>query len=97
MEDLGEFRELVTSAGVEPVAEVTGSRNQPSPRLFVGEGKLEEIRDMAAACEAASCDQRGWRAQRCQRAPVRACPGAARERALAASALALAASQPGQG
>ena len=48
-EDLGEFRELVSSAGVEPVAEVTGSRKQPSPRLFVGQGKLEEIRDAVAA------------------------------------------------
>ncbi len=51
-EDAGEFRELVTSAGVEPVAQVTGTRNQPSPRLFVGEGKLDEIRDMVAASEA---------------------------------------------
>lgn len=51
-EDLGEFRELVTSAAVEPVATVTGSRKQPSPRLFVGEGKLEEIRDAVAASEA---------------------------------------------
>ncbi len=52
MEDLGEFRELVASAGVETVAEVTGSRNQPSSRFFVGEGKLDEIRDVAAAGEA---------------------------------------------
>ena len=51
-EDLEEFRELVTSAGVEPVSVVTGSRKQPSPRLFVGEGKLEEIRDAVAASEA---------------------------------------------
>ena len=51
-EDPGEFRELVTSAGVEPVASVTGTRKQPSPRLFVGEGKLEEIRDAVAASEA---------------------------------------------
>ncbi|MGF2733506.1 ribosome rescue GTPase HflX [Marinobacter sp. DUT-1] len=51
-EDLEEFRELVTSAGVEPVAVITGSRKQPSPRLFVGEGKLEEIRDAIAASEA---------------------------------------------
>lgn len=51
-EDPGEFRELVLSAGVEPVALVTGRRNQPSSRFFVGEGKLEEIRDMAAAHEA---------------------------------------------
>ena len=51
-EDPGEFRELVTSAGVEPVDTVTGSRKQPSPRFFVGEGKLEEIRDAVAAAEA---------------------------------------------
>jgi len=51
-EDPDEFRELVTSAGVEPVAVVTGSRKQPSPRLFVGEGKLEEIRDAVAANDA---------------------------------------------
>ncbi|MBJ6137222.1 GTPase HflX [Marinobacter litoralis] len=51
-EDPGEFHELVTSAGVEPVDMVTGTRKQPSPRLFVGEGKLEEIRDAIAANEA---------------------------------------------
>lgn len=51
-EDPDEFRELVTSAGVEPVGLVTGSRKQPSPRLFVGEGKLEEIRDAVNANEA---------------------------------------------
>lgn len=51
-EDPGEFRELVTSAGVEAVTTVTGSRKQPSPRFFVGEGKLEEIRDAVAANEA---------------------------------------------
>lgn len=51
-EDLNEFRELVTSAGVEPVDVVTGTRKQPSPRLFVGSGKLEEIRDAVTASEA---------------------------------------------
>lgn len=48
-EDPDEFQELVASAGVESVGLVTGSRKQPSPRLFVGEGKLEEIRDAVAA------------------------------------------------
>lgn len=43
-EDLGEFVDLVMSAGVEAVVTVSGSRNQPSPRLFIGEGKLDEIR-----------------------------------------------------
>jgi GTPase len=51
-EDLGEFRELVWSAGVEPVGVVTGTRKQPSSRLFVGTGKLEEIRDAVTANEA---------------------------------------------
>ncbi|MCH8498045.1 MAG: GTPase HflX [Marinobacter sp.] len=51
-EDPGEFRELVASAGVEAVALVTGSRNHPSPRFFVGEGKVDEIRDAVAANEA---------------------------------------------
>ena len=51
-EDPGEFRELVISAGVEPVDTVTGSRKQPSPRFFVGDGKLEEIRAAVAAAEA---------------------------------------------
>lgn len=48
-EDPEEFRELVASAGVEAVDLVTGSRNQPSTRFFVGTGKLEEIRDAVAA------------------------------------------------
>ncbi|WP_111495694.1 ribosome rescue GTPase HflX [Marinobacter bohaiensis] len=51
-EDLGEFTELVRSAGVETVDTVTGSRNQPSPRLFVGEGKLDEIRAAIHGAEA---------------------------------------------
>jgi len=51
-EDPGEFRELVISASVEPVDTVTGSRKQPNPRFFVGDGKLEEIRAAVAAAEA---------------------------------------------
>jgi GTPase len=43
-----EFEELVASAGGVPVATVTGSRQAPSARSFVGQGKLEEI---AAACQ----------------------------------------------
>ena len=42
-EDAREFTELALSAGANPVALVSGSRNQPSPRFFVGSGKLEEI------------------------------------------------------
>ncbi len=43
-ENIEEFRELVHAAGVETVAVVTGSRNQPSARQFLGSGKLEELR-----------------------------------------------------
>ncbi len=43
-EDPREFEELVLSAGGMPLALVTGKRKSPDPHLFVGAGKLEEIR-----------------------------------------------------
>ena len=43
-EEVREFVELVRSAGAETVAFVQGSRVKPDPRLYVGGGKLEEIR-----------------------------------------------------
>ena len=43
-EDASEFQELVLSAGGDPVALIKGQRNTPTPRFFVGSGKLEEIR-----------------------------------------------------
>ena len=46
-EDLAEFRQLARSAGAEPVATVTGRRERPDPRFFVGSGKAEELRMMA--------------------------------------------------
>lgn len=51
-EDPGEFLELVRSAGADPVALIEGSRSQPSPRFFVGDGKLEEVRDAVIEHEA---------------------------------------------
>ncbi len=48
-EELGEFRELVVSAGAEPVVTVTGRRRLPNPKYFIGAGKAEEIRDLARA------------------------------------------------
>ncbi len=42
-EDLNEFESLVSSAGVEALQVVTGSRKAPHPKYFVGEGKAEEI------------------------------------------------------
>ncbi|OON41791.1 GTPase HflX [Izhakiella australiensis] len=43
MEDLQEFETLASSAGVEALQVVTGSRKAPHPKYFVGEGKAEEI------------------------------------------------------
>jgi len=43
-EDLSEFKELVVSAGVEPLAIVSGSRDTPDPKYFIGKGKLEEVK-----------------------------------------------------
>jgi len=49
---LREFEELAVSAGALPVAVITGSRRTPDPRLFVGEGKAEEIREAIEAAGA---------------------------------------------
>lgn len=42
-EDPREFEELALSAGADPIALVNGSRNQPNPKFFVGQGKVDEI------------------------------------------------------
>ncbi|MEA1063335.1 ribosome rescue GTPase HflX [Erwinia sp. HR93] len=49
MEDLQEFESLVSSAGVEALQVVTGSRKAPHPKYFVGEGKAVEIADAVRA------------------------------------------------
>ena len=51
-EELEEFKELVLSAGAEPVAIVQGSRRAPDPKYFIGGGKAEEIISIAEAEEA---------------------------------------------
>lgn len=51
-EELAEFKELVVSAGAEPVYVVSGSRRRPDPKYFIGTGKAEEVRDIARAEEA---------------------------------------------
>ncbi|MEW6613201.1 MAG: ribosome rescue GTPase HflX [Pseudomonadota bacterium] len=43
-EDVEELRQLSLSAGAEIVGEVTGSRSHPDPGLFIGSGKVAEIR-----------------------------------------------------
>lgn len=50
-EDLEEFAQLAESAGVSAAVTVTGRRERPDPRYFVGSGKAEEIRQAAVdAC-----------------------------------------------
>jgi len=51
-EDLNELKELAKSAGAEVVHVLTGSRNYPDPRYFIGSGKLEELKAVIAETEA---------------------------------------------
>ncbi len=48
-EDLQEFRQLALSAGAVVVATVTGRRDRPDPRYFLGSGKADELRQVAQA------------------------------------------------
>ena len=50
-DDLAEFVELVRSADVTDVELVTGSRQSPSAKTFVGRGKLDEIAARVAALD----------------------------------------------
>ncbi|CAM3196869.1 MULTISPECIES: ribosome rescue GTPase HflX [Vibrio] len=51
-EDLSECQMLVSSAGVETLQVVTGSRQSPHPKYYVGEGKAQEIAQAVQATEA---------------------------------------------
>ncbi|MCE0559193.1 MULTISPECIES: ribosome rescue GTPase HflX [unclassified Motilimonas] len=51
-EDLVELEMLVSSAGVNAVSTVTGSRSSPHPKYFVGSGKAEEIAQQVSLFEA---------------------------------------------
>ena len=51
-EDPREFEELVISAGGDPVEFVTGSRQSPNAKFFVGTGKLEEIGNLVRSRDA---------------------------------------------
>ncbi len=44
-----EFELLATAAGAEVVGTLGGSRALPDPRLFIGSGKAEELKDLVAA------------------------------------------------
>jgi GTPase len=53
-EELGEMRELMRTAGLEPVGELVQRRPAPDPRTFVGKGKLVELKEAVSAAEAES-------------------------------------------
>ena len=42
-EDVNELKELVLSAGADPVHMIGGARSHPHPKTYVGSGKVEEI------------------------------------------------------
>ena len=48
-EDLSEFEQLARAAGAQVVATVTGRRERPDPRFFLGSGKAEEVNAAARA------------------------------------------------
>jgi GTPase len=43
-EELSELKELAKSAGTQTVYVLTGSRQRPDPKYFIGTGKLEELK-----------------------------------------------------
>ena len=51
-EDPDEFIELAISAGAEVAVFVSGQRKAPQPRLYIGSGKLDEIRRVLTTAEA---------------------------------------------
>jgi GTP-binding protein HflX len=53
-EELGEMRELMRTAGVEPVRELVQRRPAPDPRTYVGKGKLVELKEAVSAAGAES-------------------------------------------
>jgi GTP-binding protein HflX len=51
-DDLDELRELLRTAGVASVGEMVQHRDQAHPNLYLGPGKVEELKDLAAAADA---------------------------------------------
>lgn len=47
-----ELEELAISAGADPVEFLTGSLAHPNPKFFIGQGKLEELRELVQMHEA---------------------------------------------
>jgi GTP-binding protein HflX len=57
-EQLDELRELLRTAGVAVVGELVQQREDPHPNSYLGSGKLEELKQLAAATDAnlIACD-----------------------------------------
>ncbi|MDQ6776860.1 MAG: GTPase HflX [Actinomycetota bacterium] len=57
-EELGELRELLSTAGAAVVGELIQRREQPHPNTYLGSGKLEELKAQVAAADAnlVACD-----------------------------------------
>jgi GTP-binding protein HflX len=53
-EELGEVRELMRTAGVEPVGEIVQRRAAPDPRTYLGKGRFEELKAAVAETQAES-------------------------------------------
>jgi GTP-binding protein HflX len=53
-QELGELRELLRTAGVEPVGELVQRRPSPDVRTYVGKGKLEELKELVKGSGAES-------------------------------------------
>ena len=53
-EELAEMRELLRTAGVEPVGELLQRRPAPDPRTYVGKGKLVDLKQAVAGSDAES-------------------------------------------
>jgi GTP-binding protein HflX len=51
-EDPKELEELALSAGADPICFMNGSRSDPSPRFFLGKGKVEELAELVRLHEA---------------------------------------------
>lgn len=51
-EDIEELSSLAVSAGADPVALLTAKRNAPDARIFIGKGKLDELRTAVELSEA---------------------------------------------
>jgi GTP-binding protein HflX len=51
-EELSEFQSLAHSAGAQVLGLIGGNRRSPDPRLYVGSGKADEIRDQVESLNA---------------------------------------------